>query len=263
MKRLMPSSPLLHTSLAAFACALFVLALPATAAAQPTDDDIRTAQQAFDTGVEKYRAEDYAAALRAFERAHAAVPNPIFLYNVALCQSKLDRYDEAMATSRAAESLFAEFAEQLPPSEATKNAAALSAWSANQSAKATTTDIAAKLVKPPSLGRELNPLALATTSVGALTALVGLGIGLSLSADVDELRRLSESNDEAEFDRFKQEVERKQRRARFTTFAGAVIIAGGLTLWVLRRPTDSNPDTARITFGGGPGQASVGVKATF
>jgi len=250
-------TPLIRTSIAALACALCVAAPIAPAAAQPTAEDIRTAQDAFNSGVEKYRAEDYAGALSDFERAHAAVPNPIFLYNVARCQAKLGRYEDAISTSSAAAPLFDEQADQLPPSEATKNSAVLSAWSSQRAA----THIAASLAEPPP--KQLDIVSVSVTSVGALTTLVGLGIGASLTDDIEELERLSTSNDQAGFDDLKEEVERKQRRARFTTVAGAVILASGITLWVLRRPTEDEPNTARITFGAAPGAASIGLRATF
>lgn len=66
-------------------------------AAEPEDARDR-AREAFAEGQTLYRAGNFAAALSAFQRAEAASPSPAAIYNVARCQERLGRLDEAVAS---------------------------------------------------------------------------------------------------------------------------------------------------------------------
>ncbi len=74
------------------------LAAPAGAelGAQPSEEDARAAKQLAGDGRELFFKEEYRAAIKAFESAHALVPDPNLLFNISTAYEKLQEYDRAI-----------------------------------------------------------------------------------------------------------------------------------------------------------------------
>lgn len=73
------------------------LALVTTPSALAQDDDVRAqAREHFTTGVERYEAGDYQAALEQFQEAYRIAPHPSVRVNMANCYEQLNRPLEAL-----------------------------------------------------------------------------------------------------------------------------------------------------------------------
>lgn len=112
----------MRRALALAACALAVVAVPRSAAAddakrppgEPEDPRSREARRHFESGLALYDATppDYAGALAEFKAAYHDKPTPGLKQNIALCYKALRRYPEA---ERALVELLAEGGELLKP----------------------------------------------------------------------------------------------------------------------------------------------------
>jgi hypothetical protein len=71
-----------------------------TAGAAGAQTDESAARAAFDEGVTAFTAENYPAALEAFERSFAKSPKASVLFNIGMCQKALYRYVDSLATFR-------------------------------------------------------------------------------------------------------------------------------------------------------------------
>ena len=86
--------------------ALSAFSTPAFSGEQTID----SAKQAFQSGVEALKQEDFSKALTAFETSNRLRPKPVVRYNIGLCQHALSKYVEAIETL---ELLMAESSETL------------------------------------------------------------------------------------------------------------------------------------------------------
>lgn len=86
----------MRTIIAPLPFALAVLAAPAVVMAQPSADERAEARRHFQTGVQRYQARDFAAALEAFRSAYRIAPHPSVRKNVAACYDELGRAAEAV-----------------------------------------------------------------------------------------------------------------------------------------------------------------------
>ncbi len=111
-----------------FAVVALSCALPSVAQAQD-DDDAGRAQEAFDRGAAFYMEGKYARALVEFKKANRAVPNAMFVLNMALANGKLGNYDEAIDDASRARDMGG-----LPGEAIAIAGGASSAWSATLSA---------------------------------------------------------------------------------------------------------------------------------
>lgn len=75
--------------------ALFALVLLCGATASAQDDAAR-AKEHYDRGAGMYFQGDYGAAVLEFMRAYDALPEPVFLYNIAMSHWRLNNYDKAI-----------------------------------------------------------------------------------------------------------------------------------------------------------------------
>jgi len=64
----------------------------------PTPKDKAYARELYTMGQQMFRQGDYSGALRSFEDAYAAVPNPIVLLSIAECQVRTEHFTEAVVT---------------------------------------------------------------------------------------------------------------------------------------------------------------------
>jgi tetratricopeptide (TPR) repeat protein len=78
------------------AAAILAAAAPRPAAAE--DGDL--AKVRFQEGMDLVKAENYPAALAAFEESYKIAPKPGLLYNIAMCQKALFRYVDSIASFR-------------------------------------------------------------------------------------------------------------------------------------------------------------------
>jgi hypothetical protein len=72
----------------------------ASAAASPSDAGVSSmakARDLFRDGVQLFASGDYAGALSKFQAAYAVVPHPAVLYNIATCEERLGRDQDALA----------------------------------------------------------------------------------------------------------------------------------------------------------------------
>ena len=76
------------------AAALLLAAAPRSAAA----DDQELAKAKFQEGMALVKAENYPAALAAFEESYRILPKPGLLYNIAMCQKALFRYVDSIGS---------------------------------------------------------------------------------------------------------------------------------------------------------------------
>lgn len=80
--------------------AALVSAWPRTAQSEASVEDQTRARQLFDQGVEAARAEDFDAAIEAFEESYELYPHPGTLLNLGLYQLRADRSVDAYETLR-------------------------------------------------------------------------------------------------------------------------------------------------------------------
>ncbi|HEX5659026.1 MAG TPA: PEGA domain-containing protein, partial [Polyangiales bacterium] len=84
-----------------FAQALAIVLLFSVAAqAQPTPADKARARELYTQGQQLFRQGDFSTALRAFEDAFRAVPNPVVLLSIAECQVRNEDYAAAVGSLR-------------------------------------------------------------------------------------------------------------------------------------------------------------------
>lgn len=86
----------MRTIIAPLPFALAVAAVPAVVVAQPSADDRTEARRHFQTGVQRYQARDFAAALESFQNAYRIAPHPSVRKNIAACYDELGRTAEAV-----------------------------------------------------------------------------------------------------------------------------------------------------------------------
>lgn len=82
--------------LLSLACASGVASSASAARAETPASDAARAVQLNDSGSELYAAGNYPAALDAFQRAYALIPEPNLLFNIAGCHEKLGQHTQAI-----------------------------------------------------------------------------------------------------------------------------------------------------------------------
>ena len=90
------ATTLVVPALAAALAACLLAAAPARA----EDGDKARAKRLFQEGMAEVEAENYPAALAAFEESYSLYPKPALLFNIAMCEKALYRYVDSMATFR-------------------------------------------------------------------------------------------------------------------------------------------------------------------
>lgn len=216
--------------------------------------DKKKAQALFEKGAALYYDGKYAEALVQFKKGHAAVPNALFLYNMSLCNLKLERYREALANATDARQM-----EGLPEKEGTRNDARIVSIGLIQTsqhlaesvpdpvADVTTDDATVPDTStpddapPPRKGMS----ALGWSGVAGLVvggALLGGAVAteVSLQSKWDEFTELSEGGDPERFEEVRQEIERGQRNGKILLYTGTGVAVVGATLLVVELVTSPN-----------------------
>jgi tetratricopeptide (TPR) repeat protein len=150
--------------------------LPAAASAQSEiDPDAEIARGYFLRGVHKYDQRDYQGALKEFQAARAAKPLPAFDYNIARCLENLGRTEEAIT----AYERFAAATPNDPDAEEARQRVTLLLQQLS-TPPAPPPAATPSSSAPPS--RRPIPLWAPAALGGAALALLGVGLGLYLSA---------------------------------------------------------------------------------
>lgn len=86
---------------------------------ESSSGDTEQAQKYFDLGAQLYFEGEYSRAAVEFRRAHESYPHPLFLFNIALIQRRLNQPEDALAHAQQAQAM----EEDLPPEEDAQNQA--------------------------------------------------------------------------------------------------------------------------------------------
>lgn len=217
-------------------------------------EDIQRAQEYFDLGAQLYFEGEFSRAAVEFRRAHELYPHPLFLFNIALIQRRLNRPEDALAIARQAQGMD----EDLPPKEDAQNRGMIDGIGAAFLGHEIVGTLAGVDVgelpgrkEPVVVAREplLSPLG--WLGVGALSlgvaGLTGGGIvqaRLGANREVYDVRQplYPESQAVAQLG---ETIERQQTQRTILFVSGAGLTAVGTALIVMALlPDDSEPDLA-------------------
>lgn len=232
---------------------------PLCAVAQDlTDEQIEQVQTHFDTGAKLYQSADYSGAIREFEAAHQILPDAIFLYNIALAYSKLGEIDKSLDYARRAEAVGG-----LSPEDSAQNRARIAAYGRVSQAPDRAQEISERVDPAFSLswyGWAGTGLAV----VGVLMLGATASIDSGLADEVQAYKDAAAGRDQADYERLKGEIERKQLGGRVLFFGGMAALLGGagLVVYDLMFRGDGS-ETASWTLTPAPGGAVVGVSGSF
>jgi tetratricopeptide (TPR) repeat protein len=223
--------------------------------AQPGDDAAATAKEFDRAGREHYEAKDYAAAVEDYRHAYDALPDPLFLFDIAQAYRQLHDCDHARE-------MYRRYLHDQPDAD---NRARVEQFITDMDACATaaTTTPAVVTHTPPAASspNTLQLTGIGTAALGLL--LVGAGVYFSIDASHDAsmleaaCARGCDGADVANLDRAGHE----SSRDAMTTYAlgGAALAAGaGMFLWATFHAAGEPPVVAPVQGG-----ATVSARIRF
>lgn len=223
------------------------------------EETIAKVNNHFETGANLFYEEDYEGAIREFEAGHALIPNAIFLYNISLAYERMGQTDKALETAEEAEELGG-----LNDSERVSNRARIVALGSQQHAveiadDAATPDPLFRFTRWGWIGSGL--------VVGGVIALgATAGIDRALSDEVGDFKAAAANDDQAEYDRLKDEIDRRQTGARVLFVLGTIGVVGGAGLIVydlMFNPNNRPADTPAVTVAPTRGGAALQLRWQF
>lgn len=238
-----------------FAAALFALVfltLP-----QPASASEDAAQVYFEAGAALYFEGRYADALVQFKKAHAESPNATFQYNIAVCNLRLERYDDALSAARNARELGG-----LNDTEIVQNEARIAAIPRIQRAIRAATTIGESRPPDPEpevvavqpaptpatqSKRRFGPLGwvgVGSTAIGSGMLVAALVTELTLQAKWDDYRAAADVGDAARYTELQSEIVRGQLVGKVLLIGGAGLAATGATLIVVELLTGERDSAA-------------------
>jgi tetratricopeptide (TPR) repeat protein len=215
-------------------------------------EDVERAQKYFDLGAQLYFEGEFSRAAVEFRRAHEIYPHPIFLFNIALIQRRLNQPRDALAIARQAQAMD----QDLPPEQDAQNQGMIDGIGAALLGHEIAGKLAGQAVEDlpqPPAGTESEPLlsTLGWVGVGMLAlgvaGLTGGGVvqaRLGANREVYDLRQplYPESQAMAQLEET-MERQQTQRTALFASGAGLTAVGAAL-LVVALLPDDSESDLA-------------------
>jgi hypothetical protein len=211
------------------------------------ESDKKKAQTLFEKGAALYYDGAYAEALVQFKKGHATVPNALFLYNMTLCNLKLQRYREAMSNAVEARHMGG-----LPDKEATRNEARIAAISAIELSQEVAeaaeepmvADTAPDTTESPDLSVQKSDAPKKGLTALGWSGVAGLVIGggllggavateLALQKKWEEFTGLSEGGDPERFEELRTEIERGQQRGKILLYSGTGVAVVGAALLIV------------------------------
>lgn len=229
--------------------AIVLLVFTCAAAPASAQNAEKEAQQYFEKGAAFYFEGKYGPALVQFRRGHETLPNALFLYNIALCNLKLERYQEALNNAREAKRMGG-----LGERESALNEARLAAIPRIQDAMSIASDIEQALAAQVSKAEQAPPEAIVDTNapppsessfgalgwIGVATSVAGAGLltgalvsELSLQNKWEEFEAAAAAQDTTRHAELKEEIERGQRTGKILLYSGAGVTALGITFIVV------------------------------
>mgnify|MGYP006292168541 CR=1 FL=1 len=231
--------------------------IPATGLAQQTgegDDSTSRIQELFDEGAKAYFQGNYADALVAFRKAYQHKKKAIILYNIALCQGKLGKYDKALSNSEKAARMG-----KMPDEPAVANQGFQAALRTRRHARRVAGESADRseqdeisVTESTDSGPPWRWIG-AGAAAGGLASLAASGIvTVGLQKDFQTLESEANGGARAEYDRLQTSIPKKQTVGRVLLYSGIGLTAVGTTLFLLDSPSSEGGPSHAI------GPAAVG-----
>lgn len=218
-------------------------------------EDIERAQKYFDLGAQLYFEGEFSRAAVEFRRAHEIYPHPIFLFNIALIQRRLNQPRDALAIARQAQAMD----EDLPPEQDAQNQGMIDGIGAALLGHEIAGALAGEAVEDlpdsgePPVGIDSEPLLSTLGWVGV--GMLGLGVAglsgggviqarLGANREVYDLRQPLYPESQA-MAQLAETMERQQTQRTVLFVSGAGFTAVGAALLVVALlPDDSELDLA-------------------
>ncbi|MBA2661087.1 MAG: hypothetical protein H0U74_02235 [Bradymonadaceae bacterium] len=265
--------------------ALSLATLPGQGQAQsaPSDEDRRVGQEFFDSGAKFFVAGDYAAAIVEFRKGYARLPEPLFLYNIALAETRLGRYQQALQTSERAEKVLAGDSADANKGlqaacttiiDAGKRAEAIALALAQAAAEpqieepkesVEAVEAVAVVVEPQPQPTGFG--ALGWTGVGVATlgglALAGAGLTImSLESDWQAYEEAARLSDGARYSALSESIEDQQIVGQVLLYSGVGLVAvgSGLIIYELVRSSGSQDRQPGVVLAPTVGREAVALE---
>lgn len=232
----------------------------------------------FEDGAALYYEGKYAEALVEFKKAHAAAPNAMFQYNIAMCHVRLKRWSEALEAAEKAKKMGGLGDKGTAQNDgriaavhrvvSTLNVADdVSAQQAREVAAATPDEVPADpeitetTTTPEKRFGGLGWVGVGAAGVGAGLLAGALVSDLTLQPKWDEYRAAAAAGDEEQYEALKSTIESRQGVGRVLLFSGIGLTAVGATLIIVelaRGP--SEPTAVLLPLPGGGAAASFSLR---